>query len=186
MANYSNQLTERLIALDARRAWDRFEPSQAWAFAIPGAERPLVAFFDRGPGRRFLQFNETRPRKEAGLEMCLMFVRQWTARPHWRGPLRRAPGHSKLDGSVLVFPVLPAEGKLRPARMREVLWAMYVVAAFDKAWRAGDIQPGQPDARERVPIFHLDGHPEDPSYQISTIRVKSHGGFEFGRRDGKA
>ena len=135
MEQYSSRLVEGMIALDARRVWDRFSPERPYAFGIPGAERPLVAFFDRAPGRRFLQFNETRPRPEAGLEMCLMFLRPREAPARWRGPLRRAPGRSTLDGKVLVFPVSPTEGAMRPARMREVLWALYVVTAFDKAWR---------------------------------------------------
>ncbi|MHC4956137.1 MAG: hypothetical protein ACYTGZ_20020 [Planctomycetota bacterium] len=149
-------------------------------------ERPLVAFFDQSPGRRFLQFNETRPRKEAGLEMCLMFLPPRQAPTRWRVPLPHAPGRSKVDGSVLVFPVSPADGSMRPARMDEVRWALYVVAALDKAWRAGDIHPGQPEATERVPMLHLDGPPEDPRYRTSTILLKTHGEFAFGQRDGTA
>ena len=185
MAQHPNRLVEGMIALDARRVWDRFSPAQPYAFGIPGVERPLVAFFDQVPGRRFLQFNETRPRREAGLEMCLMFLRPREAPARWRGLLRQAPGRSELDGNVLVFPVSPAEGVVRPARMREVLWALYVVAAFDKAWRAGDVDPGPREDLAQVPILHLAGPPEDPSYRISNILVKCHGEHGF-RRGGEA
>jgi len=175
MTHHANFLAERMVALDARRPWQQFSPSHAYAFGIPEVDRPLVVRFGQGPGRRFVQFNETRPQEEPGLEMCLMFLPKRQAPARWRGLLREAPARSRVDGGVLVFPVLPVVGKMRPARAREVLWALYVVAAFDKAWRAGDIDPESRDAPERVPIFELEGPPEDPGYRISTILVKRHG-----------
>ncbi|MEM8886135.1 MAG: hypothetical protein AAGD14_18880 [Planctomycetota bacterium] len=177
---------ERMIALDAREVWDRFSPAHAYAFDIPKCDRPLVAFFDRGPDRRFLQFNETRPRREAGLEMCLMFVQPGQAPTRFRRPFRAWRERSRRDGSELIFPASPSHGGFRPARPREVRWALYVVAAFDKAWRAGDIDPSPRADPECVPIFHLEGPPDDPRYETSSILLKRHGDLEYGGGEERA
>lgn len=174
MAYYTNRLVQGVIALDARRVWDRFTEEMPYAFCIPVMELPLVVVFHRCPVRRFIVFNETRPRKEAGLEMCLMFLPPEQAPARWRVPLRPALGRAEHGGDVLIFSVMPVAGEMRPGRKRELLAALYVVAAFDKGWRAGDIEPGPREVPARVPLLHLDGPPEDPSYQMTSILVKRH------------